>query len=88
MHAAIMAHGQEKRSPAGQGDVPASQCGFARRVQPDGCADLVEVWKSLAGIGIPADALAAAQRDYVSEAAKVWNRLLMPSWPSIRQEEL
>ena len=42
-------------------------------------AELAEMWKSLANIGVPADALAAAQRDYVSEAAKIWNRLLMPS---------
>src|SRR4051794_4949577 len=42
-------------------------------------AELAEVWKSLANIGIPADALAAAQRDYVAEATTIWNRLLMPS---------
>src|SRR4051794_23805087 len=40
---------------------------------------LAEVWKSLAGVGIPADALATAQRDYVAEATTIWNRLLMPS---------
>jgi polyhydroxyalkanoate synthase len=42
-------------------------------------AQLEEVWKSLATIGIPADALAAAQRDYVAEATTIWNRLLMPA---------
>jgi polyhydroxyalkanoate synthase len=42
-------------------------------------AELAEVWKSLASIGVPPEALAAAQRDYVSEAATVWNRMLMPS---------
>jgi poly[(R)-3-hydroxyalkanoate] polymerase subunit PhaC len=41
--------------------------------------DLAEIWKSLAGIGLPAEALAAAQADYVAEAAAIWNRMLMPS---------
>jgi len=41
--------------------------------------ELAEVWKSLASIGVPPEALAAAQRDYVGEAAKIWNRMLMPS---------
>src|SRR5436190_3534397 len=40
---------------------------------------LAEVWKSLAGVGIPAEALAAAQQQYVAEATTMWNRLLMPS---------
>ena len=42
-------------------------------------AALAEVWKSLASIGVPAEALAAAQRDYVTDATTIWNRLLMPS---------
>ena len=42
-------------------------------------AELAEVWKSLASIGVPADALVAAQRDYITEATTIWNRLLMPS---------
>src|SRR4051794_6325537 len=46
---------------------------------PPGAADLAEVWKSLASIGVPADALAAAQADYLAEATTIWNRLLMPS---------
>jgi polyhydroxyalkanoate synthase subunit PhaC len=57
----------------------ADSLGASSRMAAPAAADLVEVWKSLAGIGVPADALAAAQRDYLSEAAKVWNRLLMPS---------
>ena len=40
---------------------------------------LAEVWKSLAGVGIPAEALAAAQQQYVAEATTIWNRLLVPS---------
>ena len=42
-------------------------------------ADLTEVWKSLAGIGLPAPALAAAQCDYLADATAIWNRLLMPT---------
>ena len=42
-------------------------------------AELAEVWKSLANIGVPADALAAAQSDYLTDATTIWNRLLMPS---------
>jgi polyhydroxyalkanoate synthase len=42
-------------------------------------AELAEVWKSLACVGLPAEALAAAQGDYVAEATAIWNRLLMPS---------
>ena len=38
-----------------------------------------KAWKSLAGVGLPAEALAAAQGDYVAEATAIWNRLLMPS---------
>jgi polyhydroxyalkanoate synthase subunit PhaC len=47
--------------------------------------DLVDVWKSIAGLHIPADALAEAQRDYLVEAAGIWNRLLLPgtSLPSL-----
>ena len=40
--------------------------------------ELADVWKSLATLGVPADALAAAQRDYIAEATSIWNRLLMP----------
>jgi len=42
-------------------------------------AELAEVWKSLAGIGLPPQALAAAQADYVKDATAIWNRLLMPA---------
>ena len=35
-----------------------------------------EVWKALAGLGAPAKALIAIQRDYVTEAAALWNRSL------------
>ena len=41
--------------------------------------DLAEIWKSLAGIGLPAEALAAAQGDYIAQAATIWNRMLMPA---------
>ncbi len=40
---------------------------------------LAEVWRSLAVVGLPAEAMAAAQAEYVSEATAIWNRLLMPS---------
>src|SRR4051812_44734816 len=42
-------------------------------------SQLADVWKSLASVGIPAEALAAAQQEYVAEATTIWNRLLMPS---------
>ncbi len=38
-----------------------------------------DVWKSLAGLALPAGALAAAQRDYVDEATAIWNRILLPA---------
>jgi len=57
----------------------ADSLGAAGRIGAPPGAELAEVWKSLASIGVPPDALAAAQRDYVSEAAKIWNRMLMPS---------
>src|SRR5215218_7727755 len=40
--------------------------------------DLVDVWKSIAGLNLPAEALAEAQREYLGEAAAIWNRLLVP----------
>jgi hypothetical protein len=43
--------------------------------------DLGEVWHSLAGLGLPAAALAAAQRDYVEEAGAIWNRVLASAPP-------
>jgi len=57
----------------------ADSLGASSRMGAAPGAELAEVWKSLASIGIPADALAAAQRDYLSEATTVWNRLLMPA---------
>jgi polyhydroxyalkanoate synthase len=48
--------------------------------------ELAELWKCLANIGVPPEALAAAQRDYVSEAATIWNRLLRPSGEAPRAE--
>ena len=43
------------------------------------------MWKSLAGLNLPADALAEAQREYLVDAAAIWNRLLVPgsSLPSL-----
>ena len=40
---------------------------------------LAEIWKSLAGVSLPAEALAAAQSNYLAEATAIWNRSLMPS---------
>ena len=40
--------------------------------------DLVDVWKSIAGLNLPTAALAEAQRDYLVEATAIWNRLLVP----------
>ena len=74
----------DKKSEARQDELTTLQASadslgaLSRMGMPPG-AELAELWKSLANIGVPADALAAAQRDYVSEAATVWNRLLMPS---------
>src|SRR3982751_2647735 len=47
-----------------------------RSAPPSG--DLADVWKSLAGLGVPAQALVEAQREYIAEATSIWNRLLMP----------
>jgi polyhydroxyalkanoate synthase subunit PhaC len=41
--------------------------------------DLGAAWKSLAGLGLPAEALAVAQRDYVEQASAIWNRTLLPA---------
>ena len=35
-----------------------------------------EVWKALAGLGAPSEALTTIQRDYLTEAAALWNRSL------------
>ncbi|HEY2190233.1 MAG TPA: class I poly(R)-hydroxyalkanoic acid synthase [Caldimonas sp.] len=40
--------------------------------------EVVEAWKSIAGLSLPAEALAEAQREYLAEATAVWNRLLVP----------
>ena len=40
--------------------------------------DLLDVWKSISALNVPAGALAEAQREYVVEAAAIWNRLLVP----------
>jgi polyhydroxyalkanoate synthase len=45
--------------------------------------DLGEVWQSLAGLGLPADVLAAAQREYVEEAGAIWNRVLAAAPPTL-----
>jgi polyhydroxyalkanoate synthase len=37
-----------------------------------------EAWAPLVGLGLPAEALAAAQRDYMAEAGAIWNRMLQP----------
>ena len=40
--------------------------------------DLLDVWKAMAKLNVPAAALAEAQRDYLVEATAIWNRLLVP----------
>jgi polyhydroxyalkanoate synthase len=40
--------------------------------------DLLDVWKSISALNVPAEVLAEAQREYLVEAAAIWNRLLMP----------
>jgi len=60
---------QESADSLGAASVPATTPG----------GDLADVWRSLAGLGVRADALAAAQRDYIAEATTIWNRLLMPA---------
>jgi polyhydroxyalkanoate synthase len=37
-----------------------------------------DVWAPLVGLGLPAEALAAAQHDYLAEAGAIWNRMLQP----------
>jgi polyhydroxyalkanoate synthase len=46
--------------------------------------DLADVWKAIAGLKLPAEVLAEAQRAYLVEATAIWNRLLVPgAAPSI-----
>ncbi|HEY3633609.1 MAG TPA: class I poly(R)-hydroxyalkanoic acid synthase, partial [Caldimonas sp.] len=46
--------------------------------------DLADVWKAIAGLKVPAEVLAEAQRAYLVEATAIWNRLLVPgAAPSI-----
>jgi polyhydroxyalkanoate synthase len=40
--------------------------------------DLLDVWKAISALNIPAGALAEAQREYLVDAAAIWNRLLVP----------
>ena len=40
--------------------------------------DLLDVWKSISALNVPAEVLAEAQREYLVEAAAIWNRLLVP----------
>jgi len=40
--------------------------------------DLLDVWKSLSALNVPAEVLAEAQREYLVEAAAIWNRRLLP----------
>jgi poly[(R)-3-hydroxyalkanoate] polymerase subunit PhaC len=54
----------------------AGEASRANGIQTMLAPDLGEVWQSLAGLGLPADALAAAQRDYIEEAGAIWNRVL------------
>jgi polyhydroxyalkanoate synthase subunit PhaC len=45
--------------------------------------DLGEVWRSLASLGLPTEALAAAQRDYIEHAGAIWNRILAAAPPAL-----
>jgi len=75
-----MAKKSEARPPKATSlQASADSLGASGRTGTPPGADLAEVWKSLASIGVPADALAAAQADYLTEATTIWNRLLMPS---------
>jgi polyhydroxyalkanoate synthase len=40
--------------------------------------DFAEAWRAIAGIDLPAQALANAQREYLVEATAIWNRMLVP----------
>jgi len=39
---------------------------------------LGDAWAPLVGLGMPPEALAASQRDYMTEAGAIWNRMLQP----------
>src|SRR3982751_4148128 len=72
-----------KRSEARQAQTPTLQkSADALGAANDGAGhpggDLADVWKSIAGLGLPAEALADAQRDYLVEATAIRNRLLVP----------
>ena len=68
-----------------------TQAATARKGNPGGesgnlmtlAPDLGQVWQSLAGIGLPAEALASAQHEYVEEAGAIWNRVLAAAPPTI-----
>jgi len=57
--------------------------GAANAAQTMLAPDLGQVWKSMAGIGLPAEALATAQREYVEAAGAIWNRVLTAAPPTI-----
>ena len=39
---------------------------------------LADAWAPLVGLGLPPEVLAASQRDYMTEAGAIWNRMLQP----------
>jgi len=72
-----------KRSAARQASAPTLQeSADALGAANDGAGtpggDLLDVWKSISALNVPADVLAEAQREYLVEAAAIWNRLLVP----------
>jgi polyhydroxyalkanoate synthase len=74
-----MAKSSEARRPTAQTlQESADALGAANDGPGTPGGDLGDVWKSFAGLSLPADALAEAQREYLREAAAIWNRLLVP----------
>ncbi len=81
-----MARRSERRSEARQPKAPtlqesADRLGAANDGIGTAGGDLADVWKSIAGLGLPAEVLAEAQRDYLVDATAIWNRLLVPGAP-------
>ena len=81
-----MARRSERRSEARQPKAPtlqesADRLGAANDGIGTAGGDLADVWKSIAGLGLPAEVLAEAQRDYLVDATAIWNRLLVPGTP-------
>ena len=70
------AKARRARKPAAS---PAGPVPKAPRPAPALPPGVTDAWAPLVNLGLPAGAIAAAQRDYVAEAGAIWNRMLQPA---------